>query len=145
MDLIEIDVVGAQPAQALLTCRHDPSARVPLSIRVTPHGTMHLGGQNDLFPCGLCQGLSDDLLGLTRGVDVGGVDEVDAGIESPVNDADRLVMIGGSPGPEHHGPQAQWADFDTGTTEGSKFHPQMVAADRARGMENGSTEVRGIL
>src|SRR5664280_1176451 len=133
MDLVEIDVIGAQPAQALLARRQDPPARVPLSIGIMPHGTVHLGGQNDLFPLGLCQGLSDDLLGLTRGVDVGGVDEVDAGIEGPVNDADRLVMIGGSPGPEHHGPQAQRADFDTGTTKSTEFHGPIVAAYPVRG------------
>src|ERR1035437_2280471 len=133
MDLIEIDVVGAQPTQALLTRRHDPPARVSLSIRVTPHGTMHLGGQNDLFPLGLRQCLSDDLFGLTRGVDVGGIDKVDAGIESPVNDADRLVVIRGPPGPEHHGPEAEWAYFDTGATKSTKFHGPIVAAYPVRG------------
>ena len=34
------------------------------------------------------KGLTHDDLGLALGVDVGGVDEVDAGVESPMDDAD---------------------------------------------------------
>ena len=46
-----------------------------------------------------------------------------------MNDPDRLVMVGGSPGAEHHGSQAERADFYTGTTEGTKVHGWMVAAN----------------
>ncbi len=44
---------------------------------------LHLGGQHDVVaPPG--DGLADDLLRLSGRADVGGVDEVDAGVEGPV-------------------------------------------------------------
>jgi hypothetical protein len=45
-------------------------------------------------PLDLGQRLAHDLLGLAEGVDVGRVDEVDAGVERRVDDADRLVVVG---------------------------------------------------
>ena len=51
--------------------------------------------------------LADDLLGLAGGVDVGGVDEVDPGVERRVDDADRVVVVGVAPGAEHHRAEAQ--------------------------------------
>jgi hypothetical protein len=51
--------------------------------------------------------LADDLLGFAGGVDVGGVDEVDAGVERAVDDADRVVVVGVAPGAEHHRAEAE--------------------------------------
>ncbi len=66
VDLIEVDVVGAQAAQAVLASRHDPSARVALRVGVLAHDAVHLGGQNDLLPILLGQRLPHDLLGLAE-------------------------------------------------------------------------------
>ena len=81
VDLVEVDVVGAQPAQAVLALGHDPAPRVALRVGVLAHGAVHLGGQDDLVPLDLGQRLADDLLGLAERVDVGGVDEVDPRVE----------------------------------------------------------------
>jgi hypothetical protein len=40
-------------------------------------------------------------------VDVGSVDEVDAGVERSVDDPDRLVVVGIAPGAEHHRAEAE--------------------------------------
>ncbi len=122
VDLIEVDVVRAQAAQAVLASRHDPSARVALCVGVLAHDAVHLGGQNDLLPILLGQRLAHDLLGLAERIDIGRVDEVDPRIERAVDDADGLVMVGRSPGPEHHGAQTERAYFDTGAAERAKFH-----------------------
>jgi hypothetical protein len=51
--------------------------------------------------------LADDLLRLAGRVDVGGVDEVDAGVQGAVDDADGVVVVGVAPGAEHHRAEAQ--------------------------------------
>jgi len=55
-------------------------------------------------------------------VDIGGVDEVDPGVERAVDDPDALVVILGAPVAEHHGPEAQLADRDAGASEASLLH-----------------------
>jgi hypothetical protein len=56
------------------------------------HGQGELGGQDDVVAAAR-QSLADDFLRLARGVDVGGVDEVDAAVECGVDDADRVVVV----------------------------------------------------
>src|SRR4029077_4453607 len=46
-----------------------------------------------------------------------GVDEVDPGVERPVDDRDRLVVVRVAPGAEHHRPEAQGADPHPGRAE----------------------------
>ena len=66
--------------------------------------------------------LADDLLGLAVRVDVGGVDEVDPGVQRRVDDPDRLVVVGVAPRAEHHRAEAELADRDAGAPERSQFH-----------------------
>ncbi len=123
VDLIEVDVVDAEPAQAVVARGHDPAPRVPLRVGVLAHLAVHLRGEDHPVPLGLRQRLPDDLLGLAERVDVGGVDEVDAGVEGGVDDADGVVVVGVAEGPEHHRPEAEWADFEAGSSECAVFHP----------------------
>jgi hypothetical protein len=76
-----------------------------------------LGGEHDARAVLTGESLADDLLGLALGVDVGGVDEVDARVQGSVDDPDRVVVVGVAPGAEHHGAEAQGTDFDTGAAE----------------------------
>src|SRR5690606_17615894 len=90
--LVEVDVVGAQAPQAVLAGPHDPAPRVAGPVGVGPHGPVELGGDHQVVaPAG--DGLAQDLLGLAGRVDVGGVDEVDAGVEGGVDDGDRVVVV----------------------------------------------------
>jgi hypothetical protein len=106
VDLVEVDVVGAEPAQRVLDLGDDPAPRDPAPVRILTHRAEHLGGEHDVVATAF-ERLADDLLGLTGGVDVGGVDEVDAGVEGAVDDADRVVVIGIAPGAEHHRAEAE--------------------------------------
>ena len=63
------------------------------------------------------QRLADDLLRLARRVHVGGVDEVDAGVERAVDDPDAVVVIRVAHRPEHHRAEAQRTDLDPGGSE----------------------------
>jgi hypothetical protein len=57
------------------------------------------------------QRLADDLLGLAPRVDVGCVDEVDAGIQGAVDDPDAVVVILVAPVAEHHRPETKRGDL----------------------------------
>jgi hypothetical protein len=74
------------------------------------------------------QGLADEDLGLAGGVDVGGVDEGDAGVKRAVDDPDALVVVPGTPLAEHHGAQAQLADADPSAAEASLLHRHFVSS-----------------
>ncbi|HEY5294483.1 MAG TPA: hypothetical protein VIJ70_03310 [Gaiellaceae bacterium] len=117
MDLVEVDPVGLQAAQAVLDLLHDPAARVPAHVRISVvHRAVHLGREHDGVAAPF-EGLADDLLRLAARVDVGRVDEVDACVERAVDDRDRLVVVGVAPGAEHHRAQAERADLDAGAAQ----------------------------
>ena len=65
-------------------------------------------------------GLADDVLRLA--VRVGGVDEVDSGVESAVDDPRAILVVGVAAGAEHHRAEAQLADPDARASEGSIVH-----------------------
>ena len=86
---------------------------------------MELGGEDDLV-APASQRLADDDLGFALRVDVGGVDEVDAGVEGTVDDLDRRIVVGLAPGAEHHGAEAERADLHTGTSKAAVVHTGTV-------------------
>ena len=140
MDLVEVDPVGAQAAEAVLHLAHDPAPRVAELVRVVAHRAVHLGGQHHVVAPAL-QRLADDLLGLAARVHVRGVDEVDPGVERAVDDRGRLVVVAFSPGPEHHRAQAERADLHAGGSEVPELHcadtSAAPATPRARRRERG--------
>jgi hypothetical protein len=121
VDLIEVDPVGLQPAQAVLHLADQPAPGVAALVDVLAHRAVRLGGQHHVVSSAL-ERLADDLLGLTGGVHVGGVHEVDSGVQRTVDDGGRIVVIGVSPGAEHHGAQTQRADFHSGGAERAVLH-----------------------
>jgi hypothetical protein len=78
-------------------------------IGVGSHRQTELRGQYHLVAAS-AQGLAHDLLALTLRVDVGGVDEVDPGVERGVDHPHRLLMIGVAHGPEHHRAEGELTD-----------------------------------
>jgi hypothetical protein len=121
VDLVQVDVIGAQAAQAVLARADDPAPRVSLLVDVVAHPAVHLGGEHHPIPAA-GQGLADDLLRLAGRVHVGGVDEVDPGVQRPLDDPGRLVMIRIAPGPEHHRAQAKRADLHASGAEHTHLH-----------------------
>ena len=63
-------------------------------------GEAELGGENDIVAASL-DGAPDQPFVLERAVDLGGVEEVDAELERPVDGCDRLRLIGDAVGPAH--------------------------------------------
>ena len=88
---------------------------LPWRLGSSPIAPWNLVASDDVVAAAL-ESFADDLLGLALGVDVGGVDEVDAGVERAVDDADGLVVVGVAPGAEHHRAEAHLADRDAGAS-----------------------------
>ena len=122
VDLVQVDPVGLQPAQRVLDLADDPPPGVATLVGVVSHRHVDLAGEHDAFALTCGERLANDLLGFAGGVDVGGVDEVDPGIERAVDDADALVVILGAPLAEHHRAEAQLADRDARASQDSVLH-----------------------
>jgi len=99
MHLVEVDPVGLEPLQAVLDLLHDPAPRVVAVVRVAGlthryvHRAVEFRCQDDVVTTTARQRFADDDLGLSLGVDVGGVDEVMAVVECPVDDRHRRVEV----------------------------------------------------
>ena len=91
--LVQVDVVELQPAQRGVDALADVLAREPDLVGALPHRPVDLG--EDLEPgAGLTlQRPSEDLLGATACVDVGGVERRDAAVESRVHAGLRGVLL----------------------------------------------------
>ena len=88
MQLVEIDSIGAEPGEAVLDGDADVAGRAPTNVALVR--CSELGGQDDLVPTGT-QRLAQEGLALGPAVDVGGVEEVDAGIEGGIHHGRRLL------------------------------------------------------
>ena len=92
VNLVEVHVVGAEPAQAVVDLGHDRLAGQAGAVRARPHPAVHLGGEHDLVPAGeFPQRTPGDLLAGPVAVDVGAIEEVDAGLDRPPDERARLT------------------------------------------------------
>jgi hypothetical protein len=66
----------------VLDLADDPPARAALLVGVVvAHRAVELGGEDEVVAAATVERLADDFLALAARVDVGGVDEVDPGVE----------------------------------------------------------------
>ena len=112
----DVDGLDAEPAEAGLHRDEGVAARQPSGVRPVAGGVGELGRQHPPIALRLDRA-PGDALALAAGVDVGGVDEVDAALSRAVDDA-RGVGLGGGAA-EHHGAEAK------------RRYPQPRAAERA--------------
>jgi hypothetical protein len=84
MQLIEIDVVGAESAQAVVAGLPDVLRPRPCALVVHRHAELR-GDDRPIAAVGECA--AEEFLALGCAVDVGGIEEVDACIERGVDDA----------------------------------------------------------
>src|SRR3546814_3513673 len=88
MELIEIDIIGLQSIQALVDRIHDMPARRAAVVRAGAHRSMNLGGDHHVLTLDaeILESLAEQLFRLTRRIDVGGINEIYAGGECPLDD-----------------------------------------------------------
>ena len=84
VELVEVDAVGLQPAQAVLD--RAPHVLGPGAAPLLVDGHAELGREHHLVAAP-GQRAAEKLLAAGAAVDVGGVEEVDAGVERRVDDA----------------------------------------------------------
>ena len=101
-------------------------------VRVLPGRAAELGGEHDVVAAAL-QRLADHLLGVAVGV--GGVDDVDAGVERLVDDPGRVLGVVAHGRGEHQRAEGVRADLDAGAAERAVLHGlSLVVVVGAAGM-----------
>jgi hypothetical protein len=135
VDLVEVDVVGAQAAQAGVDLEHDGLARQPAPVGPLAHHAVHLGGQHHFFTPGeVVQRPPDDLLAGAVGVDVGGVEEVDARFDAALDERPALLLVerpgvGAAVGNAvAHAAEADGRDVEAGGAELDVLHAATLRA-----------------
>ena len=89
VELVKVNVVGLQASQGLVHRAADVDGRQLRVVRQLAHLAEDLGGHHHAVARHLqvAQRLAGDALRQAAGIDVGGVHEVDAGIEHGIQDA----------------------------------------------------------
>ena len=88
--VVQIDAVGAEPAQAGLAAIDDPLPQHARRVGLILRAGQELGGDHDLVPPA-AEGGAEKLLRLAAAVHLGGVEVGDAGVEGGVDDGRRGV------------------------------------------------------
>ena len=109
------------------------------AVRSRPHPAVHLGGEHDLLAAGeVAQRAAGDLLAAAAGVDVGGVEEVDARLEGVPDERpgrvlveDPLVAAAGRVAPAHAA-QGDGRDVESGGAELRVAHDGLLRRCRYR-------------
>jgi len=93
VDLVEVDVVGAEPAQAVVDLCEYFLPGQPGAIRPLPHRVAELGGYDDGVAVGeVIQCPAEDLFAGALGVHAGRVEEVDTGLEGVLDQGAALLL-----------------------------------------------------
>ena len=93
MDLVEVDVVHAQPPQAGVNARHDRLTRQAARVQPLAQREENLGGDDHFVAVGeVADGAAQDFLAVAVGIGVGGVEEVDAQLQRALDKWTRLLF-----------------------------------------------------
>ena len=93
MDLVEIDVIHAEAAEAGVDLGKDRLAGKPGAARAGAHASVYLGGDENLVAAGKVPDCAtEDLCAVAERITVGGVEEVDAGFEHLLDEVFALLL-----------------------------------------------------
>src|SRR5690606_19710312 len=119
VEVVDVDVVGAESLQRVVDRPHDPAPRQAAAAGVARHRVGDLRGEHPVPALGGYQAAGDPL-GFAQAVDVGGVDEVDAAVAGDGQDGARLLLVGAVA--EHHR-----ADAERGHLQAAAAEPAVSA------------------
>ncbi len=129
VDLVEIDVIHAEAAQARVDLGEDRFARQPGAVRAGAHPAINLGGDDDLVAAGkLLDCAAEDFLAVAERVAVRGIEEVDAGFERALDErsallfAERPCVVAPVTAPITHAAEADARDLEAGAAELCVLH-----------------------
>jgi hypothetical protein len=127
--LVQVDVVGAEPPEAVVDLGHDRLARQASAVGAWPHRVAQLGRDDDVVPVGeVAQRPPEDLLARPLRVHVRGVEEVDPGVQCVLDQRsarllaerpDRVPAVGLAIG---HRPDRDGRHVETGGAELAVLH-----------------------
>jgi len=93
MNLVEVEIVGAEAFQAGLAGRHDVAAGAADFVRPVAHRHAELARQHDLVAA-IAERLTEHLLGLAAvAVDVGSIEQRNALVERAMDDGAGLFRV----------------------------------------------------
>jgi hypothetical protein len=135
VDLVEVDVIGPEAFQARFDCIQDMDPRQADGIGAGPHPAAYLGGDDHIAArdAEVLDGAPQNSLGLAFRIDIGGVDEINAGIDrkaqklicgSLVELADDRPQLASAA--EGHRAKANFGNEQAGAAELLVFHCQLV-------------------
>src|ERR1700732_3706227 len=103
-------------------------------VGTVSHAKGGLGGNQSLIALAF-ERLTQDFLGKAAGVNVGGIEEVDSGFETDVEEATGFSHVGVAPGfeklvaaPEGGDPITKCRDLEAGASKKAIFHVRLDAA-----------------
>src|SRR5262245_33375391 len=99
MHVIDVDVINAETPQARVTGFKQVMARRADVIRTFAESKGRLGRNQEIVALAL-YGLAKNFLGKSIRVDVGRIEDVDAGVQTAADEALGILNSGGSPGLE---------------------------------------------
>ena len=128
MHVVDVDVVDREAAETVFAGLDEVLARRAEIVGAVAHGESGFrGDKNAVAFAG--DSFAEDLFGEAAGVNVGGVEEIDAGFEANVDEARGFGDVAGAPGFEKFVAAAEGAGAETengnlqaGMAELSEFH-----------------------
>jgi hypothetical protein len=126
--VVDVDVVGGEAAETVFAGLNEVIARGAEVVGAVAHGEGGFGGNEDAIAFA-GDGFAEDFFGKATGVDVGGVEKIDAGFEADVDEARSFRDVTAAPGFEEFVAAAEGAGAETengnlqaGMAELSIFH-----------------------
>ena len=132
MDLVEIHVVHLQPAQAVVNGVVDVLAREAALVQVITHHSEDLGGHDEPVTRRpeVLEGTAQDLFADTERINVGGIEEVDAGFDGLTDERPAFLFLQHPftplPGTVSHAAQANTRNLYSARTEIDVFHSTLT-------------------
>ena len=144
VDLIEVDVIGAEAAQAGVDGVVDVFAREAALVGVVAHRVEDLGGDDDAVARGeVLQRAAGDLFADAVGVHVGGVEEVDAGFQRAADEGPAFLFLQHPVAPllraVCHATETEAGDLKAGRAKPNVVHTSWIPRP---GRKNGLVENR---
>jgi hypothetical protein len=154
VNLIEVDEVGLEALETLIQFKKNGFAGEAAAVGLLAHEALDFGGEDDGFAAGVgFEEAAENGLAVAAGVDVGGIEEIDAQIESL---AEKGLAVGfiESPGLAAgqkfaggwrtigHAAETDAGDFESGVAEIDVIHGLLLGTSlERRGARRGSAWV----
>src|SRR5262249_13883764 len=93
MNLIEVDILHAEPRKAGIDLGKDRLARQPGAIGTRSHAAVDLGGDHHLISAGeILYRTTENFLAVAERVAIGGIEKIDTGFERFLDEGAALLL-----------------------------------------------------